>query len=157
MELTQDAVREYFRLYDKTKDGKLSRQEAEALIESILRKRNVEYLSEGTVKKFFDNLDKNRDGFICEDEFVSYFFNISNLISIKEPELRSYFRSHDRNNDGSLDILEIIQLIKSIYKKRNINSASIQAVENFIRNYDVNLDGRVSENEFITVFLKLHK
>jgi Ca2+-binding EF-hand superfamily protein len=157
MELTQEEVRKYFRLFDKTNNGKLDRQEAEALIENIVRKRNIEYLSEATVNKFFDDLDQDRDGFISEDEFVSYFFNAATLDSINEPELRSFFRLQDKNNDGSLDILEIIELIKNIYKKRNIKRAPIEAVENFIKNYDVNLDGQVSEDEFVKVFLKLNK
>ena len=107
----------------------------------------------------FRSFDKNKDGQIDFREFV-----ISISITSRgtlEQKLQWAFKVYDIDEDGYITRKEMLEIVKAIFKMSRQNSLSNslsvsedvatpeERVDDIIKQLDANMDGKLSEKEFI--------
>ena len=107
----------------------------------------------------FRSFDKNKDGQIDFREFV-----ISISITSRgtlEQKLQWAFKVYDIDEDGYITRKEMLEIVKAIFKMSRHNSLSNslsvsedvatpeERVDDIIKQLDANMDGKLSEKEFI--------
>ena len=107
----------------------------------------------------FRSFDKNKDGQIDFREFV-----ISLSITSRgtlEQKLQWAFKVYDIDEDGYITRKEMLEIVKAIFKMSRHNSLSNslsvsedvatpeERVDDIIKQLDANMDGKLSEKEFI--------
>ena len=107
----------------------------------------------------FRSFDKNKDGQIDFREFV-----ISLSITSRgmlEQKLQWAFKVYDIDEDGYITRKEMLEIVKAIFKMSRQNSLSNslsvsedvatpeERVDDIIKQLDANMDGKLSEKEFI--------
>jgi Ca2+-binding EF-hand superfamily protein len=118
-------------------------------------------------------VDKNGDGRITEDEFITVllemFDNVSDEIfvsAIDEFDVYSegdrvviftnMFKRHDLDHDGFLDSFEVREYFKKFALKlgKGVTEADLDSMVNEFQLVDANGDGKVSQQEFIDYFMR---
>ena len=108
-------------------------------------------------RHIFRMYDTNGDGFVDFKEFLLALDVFNN--GSAEQNLKQIFRVLDINNDGKVHVMELIEVVRDIFelaKEKNPNTT-----ENWdtlagaaFAEMDLNEDGEISEEEFITACLK---
>ncbi|XP_060608633.1 troponin C, slow skeletal and cardiac muscles-like [Ruditapes philippinarum] len=131
--------REKFENFDRNKDGGVSANELERLLQYVGFNPTQEDLAE-----YMKQLDKNSDDCITFDEFFPF------LKSLKDPsgELLDAFRLHDKNGDGFIDEKEL----KAIFTSGNFNPNEI---DDLFKLVDANNDGKIEYKEFVELFTEM--
>ena len=105
----------------------------------------------------FRMYDTNGDGSVDFKEFVLALDVFNN--GSAEQNLKQIFRVLDINNDGKIHVMELIEVVRDIFelaKQKNPNTTEnwdVLAGAAFAE-MDLNEDGEISEEEFITACLK---
>ena len=147
--LTKEKVREFFRAHDKSKDGYLDINEMKNLYKELCQKHNSRF-NDAQVNNFIKKIDKDRDGRINEDEFVSIFFPQNKVQPKIEQEVLKYFKEIDRNNDGYIDRAELANALLKVGKLNGISYTNAEK-DGMFRYYDVNGDGKIKLEEFASL------
>ena len=135
-----------FNQIDKSGDGKISKKE---LYIGLLEKYKTDTL-EKDVDAIFNKLDRNNNGYIEYEEFVSA--AVSKEYFIKENILRFAFRYFDKDNSGEIEFKEIKDLFsKSIEDRSKLN----ETLEDIIKEVDINNDGKINFKEFCIIMKKM--
>ena len=135
-----------FNQIDKSGDGKISKKE---LYIGLLEKYKTDTL-EKDVDAIFNKLDRNNNGYIEYEEFVSA--AVSKEYFIKENILRFAFRYFDKDNSGEIEFKEIKDLFsKSIEDRSKLN----ETLEEIIKEVDINNDGKINFKEFCIIMKKM--
>ena len=107
----------------------------------------------------FRSFDKNKDGQIDFREFVIS-ISITSRGTI-EQKLQWAFKVYDIDEDGYITRKEMLEIVKAIFKMSRHNSLSNslsvsedvatpeERVDDIIKQLDANMDGKLSEKEFI--------
>eukprot|EP00656_Telonema_subtile_P053822 TRINITY_DN786_c0_g1_i11.p1 TRINITY_DN786_c0_g1~~TRINITY_DN786_c0_g1_i11.p1 ORF type:complete len:202 (+),score=74.82 TRINITY_DN786_c0_g1_i11:1-606(+) len=154
-----------FQIGDRNGDGVLSPAE----FESLLRKSGFKF-DDATIRRIMNAVDTNHDGVIQYEEFVPAILalvrhkssapaaapaptaapaaGMPNLSDVPPAQLERYmqrlFKIGDKDNDGSLDALELRDLLsKSGFALDNQTIAHIMVA------VDTNRDGVIQYNEFV--------
>lgn len=99
------------------------------------------------VKRVIAVLDKNTDGKISFLEFVQGLSSLSASAS-NEEKLRFAFQIYDVNNDGFISNGELFSVLKMMVGS-NLNDTQLQQlVDRTIIKADVDMDGKISFEEF---------
>ncbi|XP_040578091.1 neurocalcin-delta A isoform X2 [Lepeophtheirus salmonis] len=111
-------------------------------------------------KHIFRMYDTNGDGLIDFHEFMIILYVLSS--GTPEENLNQIFKIFDINRDGSISLREMKRVIKDLYtlfltKEHSKVDAQKGLAKNIFEEMDTDLDGRVSQEEFITAVLAQEK
>ncbi|KAK8816179.1 calmodulin [Blastocystis sp. ATCC 50177/Nand II] len=140
IELTEEQKKEYtqaFEVFDKDKDGKISRQELKTIMRSLGQNP-----SDDDIEEMMLSVDKNQDGQISYDEFM-------NLISIQikasedVDEMEEAFAVFDVDKDGYITKSELRQVMNRLGE-----SLTDEQLDAMIREADTDGDGKIDIKDF---------
>ena len=144
------AMTNEFLTLDTNGDGQISTAEVEKVLQSM---RGILKVSEGEIRSSVRSMDRNGDGIISLREYLNTRGNSKNreLIYralVLRSEIRREFRAIDGDKNG---IITKEELLKSI-KERGVISPD--QVEEFLRETDVDGNGEIDFEEFVTIMSK---
>ncbi|XP_011447514.3 uncharacterized protein LOC128162854 isoform X3 [Crassostrea angulata] len=128
----------YEDFFDKTdamgqKDGNVSIQELKKMVvEGLGQKKTDQEIAE-----MFRDIDKNGDGQITKEEFLSEMMKTERRTAVKEA-----FQKIDKNGDGKLQKAEVAAAL------REIGHYTEDEIEKMIKKADKNNDGVIDLGEF---------
>merc|ERR1712150_10828 len=106
-------------------------------------------------EQVFRTFDSNKDGHIDFREFVCS-LSITSRGTL-EQKLEWAFKVYDMDEDGFITRKEMLEIVEAIYKMSQHNSLSVSgdvstpeaSVDEIIKLFDINMDGKLSEEEFV--------
>ncbi|XP_049873795.1 calmodulin-A-like isoform X2 [Pectinophora gossypiella] len=140
--LTEEQVAEFkeaFMLFDKDEDGTITMAELGVVMRSLGQRP-----SETELRDMVKEVDQDGNGTIEFNEFLQ-------MMSKKmrgadgEDELREAFRVFDKNNDGLISSVELRHVMTNLGER-----LSEEEVDDMIREADLDGDGMVNYDEFVT-------
>ena len=135
-----------FNQIDLNGDGKITEHE---LYKGLCTKIKSDTL-EDDVRKIYEKLDMDDDGYIEYEEFVRAAVSKDKFMG--DNVLKFAFRFFDKDNSGKIDIGEI----EKVFKKSIIDLNHVEeALNKIIYEVDVNRDGKISFEEFSKVMKKM--
>uniref|UniRef100_A0A646QDU6 Calglandulin n=1 Tax=Hemiscolopendra marginata TaxID=943146 RepID=A0A646QDU6_9MYRI len=145
--ITEDQVNEIkqaFKLLDLDKDGHINAAEVKQMMEQLGIAVNDTH-----VQHIFNRLGKKGDGLITEEEFILLMneFSSHNEDEIME-ELLAAFRVFDKDGNGYITRDELRQAMELIGE-----SVTDRALDEMLREADVDRDGRIDYSEFAKMLL----
>ncbi|XP_077298572.1 calmodulin-alpha-like isoform X2 [Arctopsyche grandis] len=141
--LTEDQVSEFkeaFMLFDKDEDGTITMAELGVVMRSLGQRP-----TETELRDMVNEVDQDGNGTIEFNEFLQ-------MMSKKmkggdgEDELREAFRVFDKNNDGMISSVELRHVMTNLGER-----LTEEEVDDMIREADLDGDGMVNYNEFVTI------
>ncbi|XP_049858982.1 calmodulin-like isoform X2 [Schistocerca gregaria] len=141
--LTEDQVAEFkeaFMLFDKDEDGTITMAELGVVMRSLGQRP-----TETELRDMVNEVDQDGNGTIEFNEFLQ-------MMSKKmkgaegEDELREAFKVFDKNNDGLISNSELRHVMTNLGEK-----LSDEEVDDMIREADLDGDGMVNYEEFVTI------
>ncbi|KAJ8322276.1 hypothetical protein KUTeg_000747 [Tegillarca granosa] len=122
---------EAFDIFDKNKDGFISRDELGPVLRALGQNPTQE-----DVDKIMRKADKN--GKISRQEYTDFIRNHMKDPKVVEIELREAFRKFDRNKSGGLDINQLKQALKQLGEPMNDRE-----IQTFLKLGDTNGNGEI--------------
>eukprot|EP01065_Artemidia_motanka_P037962 TRINITY_DN46849_c0_g1_i1.p1 TRINITY_DN46849_c0_g1~~TRINITY_DN46849_c0_g1_i1.p1 ORF type:complete len:1191 (+),score=437.73 TRINITY_DN46849_c0_g1_i1:66-3638(+) len=178
-------IAKVFDSLDKNADGALQPEELNSVMHKLLRERVPELRDdparrEEVIRLIIETADKNNDGQLSLEEFVTAYYESSGVLPIdyvnkvaerldkrltrEEVEaLKAAFRKLDANADGFLDKDELRSLVMSVLHEYAVLDTKVdardaewleQTVELIMSATDTDSDGKVSLTEFIGSFAR---
>uniref|UniRef100_A0A0K8SPY3 EF-hand domain-containing protein n=1 Tax=Lygus hesperus TaxID=30085 RepID=A0A0K8SPY3_LYGHE len=141
--LSEDQVAEFkeaFMLFDKDEDGAITIAELGVVMRSLGQRP-----TETELRDMVNGVDQDGNGSIEFNEFLQ-------MMSKKmkgaegEDELREAFRVFDENNDGLISNSELRHVMTNLGEK-----LSDEEVDDMIKEADIDGDGMVNYEEFVTI------
>ena len=132
-------------MIDSDGDGKITKDELyKGLNETLMNKIQKKEFDE-----LFPNLDLNNSGFIDYEEFVAAAVNKN--IFMRENLLSMAFKFFDKDDSGEITMDEIEMMFKEAVNdgKTDVH----QALKKIMEEVDLNIDGKISFEEF-AIFMK---
>eukprot|EP00484_Ammonia_sp_Unknown_P023337 CAMPEP_0197046296 /NCGR_PEP_ID=MMETSP1384-20130603/22013_1 /TAXON_ID=29189 /ORGANISM="Ammonia sp." /LENGTH=550 /DNA_ID=CAMNT_0042478053 /DNA_START=59 /DNA_END=1711 /DNA_ORIENTATION=- len=139
------SVKEFFDAADKNGDGKISKQELFDALKSI-----DSDITMNDAESILHSLDANNDGYMDWDELLSS--RINRKLQSKEERLRKVFKALDLDDSGKISADELKAALESINESATIK---IEECMELIKDADVNNDGEIDFEEFISMFQDL--
>ena len=101
--------------------------------------------------------DTNGDGSVDFKEFTLALDVLAN--GTPEQNLKQIFRVLDINNDGKIDVMELVEIVKDIFEvtKENIIENENSLAGAAFAEMDLNADGEITEEEFVKACLAQKK
>ncbi|KAK3578254.1 hypothetical protein CHS0354_011576 [Potamilus streckersoni] len=130
-----------FDMFDKDQNGKISGSEL-----SQAFRLQGQYLSDKEISQIIREVDKDGNGQIDFEEFVSLMTCKCREISKEEAEMREAFKVFDRNGDGKISCKELRSVLQSIGE--TMTEAEFR---DLMREADLDGDGSISYEEFSKV------
>lgn len=131
-----------FNTLDENKDGTLTIEEIKKgnfdgnLGVSKLGEKNID------VEEIFRSIDTDKSGVINYTEFIAS--TMDQKIYLKEEKLYEAFKTFDKDGSGKISTDEVKQILK-------VENDDVQMVEEMIKSFDINNDGEIDYNEFLTM------
>ncbi|XP_074652864.1 16 kDa calcium-binding protein-like [Tubulanus polymorphus] len=136
---TCDQFMETFRKTDKDNNGKLSYKE----VEDLLKSQGV--TDPEALAVYFQFLDCNEDDKVDENEFLKAL--VGHCV---QDAWRKAFRFIDTDGNGTIEATELEKFMQTT----QIESSCRKSIRNFIREHDLDGDGKLNYDEFVEKFLK---
>ena len=135
-------LKDTFKALDKNGDGSLTFEELKSGLANV--KNGDEIL------EILKAADTDKSGTIDYTEFIAA--TIDAQVYMREENLRAAFMMFDTDNSGKIDCTEVKQLLAGDEYKDQITS---QQIEQVIAEVDVNGDGEIDFEEFLTMMRKI--
>jgi calcium-dependent protein kinase len=132
----QNEMKKMFESMDQNFDGKLNKQE---LIDGFEKLGRID--PEGEAEHIMAHVDFDNNGCIEFSEWCSASMDKRNLLS--KDRLRAAFTIFDKNGNGTIDFLEV----KELLGRGGVDSQDAEFKE-MIKEMDINGDGEISFDEF---------
>ncbi|KAG8368370.1 hypothetical protein BUALT_Bualt15G0038400 [Buddleja alternifolia] len=137
-----EELKQVFNKFDSNKDGKISPDEYKAMLKA-LGKGN---LLSREVQKIFEVADLDGDGFIDFNEFVEVQKKEG---GVKTVDLQRAFQVFDKDNDGRITVDEVYELLRNLGER-----CSLQDCRKMVQAVDINGDGVIDSDEFMTMMTR---
>lgn len=140
-QLTEDEIREYraaFHEFDKDGSGTISLKELGMVMRSLGQNPTEQELQD-----ISNEVDIDGNGLMDFNEFIVL---MARQQSMGPEELQQAFSIFDRDGNGYIDAKELRYLLTTLGEKLSNNE-----VDEIIRDVDVDGDGRVNYQEFVTM------
>lgn len=134
--------KEAFMLFDKDLDGRITATELGIVMRSLGQRP-----SETELKNMVTMVDQDGNGTIEFNEFL-HMMSKKMKETDKEEELKEAFRVFDRNGDGFISAPELRLVMTNLGEK-----LTDEEVEDMIKEADLDGDGLVNYDEFVTVLM----
>lgn len=132
-------LKDIFTTLDKNQDGTLTVEEVKAGVSQIEGGDSI------NVDEIFKSIDTDGSGVINYTEFLAA--TIDQKTYLKEDRLYEAFRAFDKDNSGKISLDEIRHILQEGSETDNL--------QNLISNFDINGDGEIDYNEFISMMSKV--
>nr|XP_022303726.1 calmodulin-like isoform X1 [Crassostrea virginica] len=132
--VTENYWLEFFDKTDENRDGTLSITE---LKKALIENYNCTDLSDSEIEEMFRDIDKNGDGQITKEEFLSEMMKTERKTAVKEA-----FQKIDKSGDGKLQKAEVAAAM------RDIGHFTEEEIDKMIKKADKNNDGVIDLEEF---------
>nr|XP_022303658.1 calmodulin-like isoform X2 [Crassostrea virginica] len=132
--VTENYWLEFFDKTDENRDGTLSIAE---LKKALIENYNCTDLSDSEIEEMFRDIDKNGDGQITKEEFLSEMMKTERKTAVKEA-----FQKIDKSGDGKLQKAEVAAAM------RDIGHFTEEEIDKMIKKADKNNDGVIDLEEF---------
>ena len=137
-----------FNKIDEDDDGIINKKE---LLEGLKMKYNT-IIKEEDVEQIFKNIDLNNNGYIDYEEFVAAAVNKRKFMN--KNVLMLAFNFFDKNNSGEITFDEIEEIFKSsVADKSKIH----ESLEKIMKEVDLDIDGKVTLDQFSIIMKQLIK
>ncbi|XP_013771959.1 calmodulin-A-like isoform X1 [Limulus polyphemus] len=141
--LTEEQVAEFkeaFMLFDKDSDGRITATELGIVMKSLGQQP-----TEKELRNMVEMVDQDGNGTI---EFNEFLFMMSKKMkeSDREEELSEAFKVFDRNGDGFISSSELSHVMFNLGEKLTEDD-----IEDMIKEADLDGDGLVNYQEFVTI------
>ena len=154
-EFTDAELKEWYNWY---KDVVLGKPDGRLDVEEFKKIYNRMFPSgvdDRYAEQVFRTFDSNKDGHIDFREFVCSLSITSR--GTMEQKLEWAFKVYDMDEDGFITRKEMLEIVEAIYKMSQHNSLSVSgdvstpeaSVDEIIKLFDINMDGKLSEEEFV--------
>ncbi|XP_017786669.1 PREDICTED: calmodulin-beta-like isoform X2 [Nicrophorus vespilloides] len=146
--LSEDQVAEFkeaFMLFDKDEDGNITMAELGVVMRSLGQRP-----TETELRDMVNEVDQDGNGTIEFNEFLQM-MSRKMKDSDGEDELREAFRVFDKNNDGLISSNELRHVMTSLGER-----LSEEEVDDMIKEADLDGDGQVNYDEFVTILTSKH-
>ena len=154
-EFTDAELKEWYNWY---KDVVLGKPDGRLDVEEFKKIYNRMFPSgvdDRYAEQVFRTFDSNKDGHIDFREFVCSLSITSR--GTMEQKLEWAFKVYDMDEDGFITRKEMLEIVEAIYKMSQHNSLSVSgdvstpeaSVDEIIKRFDINMDGKLSEEEFV--------
>ena len=102
------------------------------------------------MKREFLALDQDGDGDISTAEMKVLLKSLKTRLRMSETEINRLLKSFDQNGDGTIDIVEFMQIIEGGNKRDIIHKALIQrsGIRKSFEKYDKDGNGMITRDEF---------
>ena len=139
-----------FQALDVNQDGSISKKEVEALLKSIKSRLKM---TDREIKNLVDKIDKDNDGNISIEEFLSLITSGVKREAIYKTLLqragvRKLFEKYDRDKNGVITRNEFKRVVEDKYQA----SIRPEKIDQMMKNVDRNGDGEVDFDEFYKAF-----
>ena len=134
-----------FYMIDTDGDGKITEDE---LLQG-LNEKSKNRISKTDLDVIFKNVDLNNSGYIDYEEFVAA--SVNKNIFLRENILSMAFMFFDKDNSGEITFDEIEKMFKEVINDGETDVH--QALKKIMDDIDINIDGKITVEEF-TSFLK---
>lgn len=141
--LSEDQVAEFkeaFMLFDKDEDGTITISELGVVMRSLGQRP-----TETELRDMVNEVDQDGNGTIEFNEFLQMMSKKLKEADCEE-ELREAFRVFDKNNDGLISSNELRHVMTSLGER-----LSEEEVDDMIKEADLDGDGQVNYEEFVTI------
>ncbi|XP_015171352.1 PREDICTED: neo-calmodulin-like isoform X6 [Polistes dominula] len=141
--LTEDQVAEFkeaFMLFDKDEDGTITMAELGVVMRSLGQRP-----SDTELRDMVNQVDQDGNGTIEFNEFLQMMSKKMKGADGKD-ELREAFRVFDKNKDGLISSKELRHVMTNLGEK-----LSEEEVDDMIKEADLDGDGMVNYEEFVTI------
>jgi len=135
-------VKDFFDAADIDGDGRISTQELFDALKTLDSGVTME-----ETKAIMASVDKDNDGFLNFDELLAS--RINRKLQSKEERLRKVFRALDLDNSGKISASELKAAAQCIDSAQDIG---LDAFAELIKDGDINGDGEIDFEEFISMF-----
>lgn len=150
-------VRDAFNIFDKDKDGSITRDELKSVMLSLGLNP-----SETEIMDMIDSADIDKNGVIDINEFINLMPSLTGDSSFAAPkpnsrkskkaiseqeELRRAFNEFDVDGDGHISPEELNRVMESIGEKLTADEIKV-----IIKEVDNNDDGQIDFNEFCKIY-----
>ena len=132
---------------DTDKDGTLSFNEVKNCFLKLNKEKNLK-ITNKEIEEIFKSIDNNNNKRIEYTEFISAMMEQSTYC--KEEKLIDIFRMLDKDGSGRISKNEI----KNVLDKQGISEKDLK---NFINIFDLDNDGQIDYDEFVTCMSKIEK
>ena len=143
-------MRKEFQSLDVNQDGSISKEEVEALLKSIKSKLKM---TNQEIKQLVEKIDKDNDGNISIEEFLSLITSGDKGDAIYKSLLqragvRKLFEKYDRDKNGVITRNEFKKVVEDKYQA----SIRPEKIDQMMKNVDRNGDGEIDYDEFYKAF-----
>ena len=144
-EIPENILQEYrdaFIMFDIDKDGFITAKE----LAKVMRSLNHE-ASDSDVEELFAEVDINRNGKICIEEFVAL-INKRNKETDPEEEVINAFKVFDKEGNGSIASIDLKHLMTTLGDK-----ITEEEIDEMLRDADIDGDGYINYEEFVRMIM----
>ena len=146
MELTKEETEDFraaFNKVDLDKNGIIDRKELAVMLRECKKRKPTER----QINQVFDAADINKNGVIEFNEFISV---VADMRTEKEKVITECFKQFDIDGNGKIDRRELTLIIK-----KTEEDVLPSEIDTLLENYDLNGNGVIDFDEFITIYHEL--
>ena len=142
--LTEEQISEFkeaFSLFDKEGNGVISSKELGTAMRSLGQNP-----TESELHEMINEVDPDGSGIIEFPEFLTMMVKKMKEGGDSDDEIREYFRVFDKDGNGFISAAELRHVMTTLGEK-----LTDEEVDEMIREADINGDGQVNYEEFVTM------
>ncbi|OWF34955.1 neo-calmodulin-like [Mizuhopecten yessoensis] len=137
----REEIKRTFELFDKDKNGKITESELTDVMRALGQNPTTQH-----VRSIIAEVDKDNDGEIDFEEFVSMMSKKWRDLEKEEDEIKKAFKVFDRNGDGMIEMRELKAVLTGLGERM-----TEEEFQDLMREADLDGNGVITYEEFSSV------